>query len=255
MTTQNNPRDWILLSAYIDGELNDNDFRQVEARLRTDENLRTGLESLRLTRAVLRSQPALRAPRNFTLTPQMAGASRRMSPAPVFPIMRLASVLATFFLILISVGNLLATRMQPVLVSQSNAVQQPAIGMGGGGGGGGFEAELDSSLPEELPAEPQGTSAASDLAAGSLQVEPVPTETDIQAKVAVPSPAPDIQPQVEALQQAPQEIAPLAAAESEVSARQERAMVFSVIGILQVILAFLAIFTGAIAIYLYRSTR
>lgn len=145
-------------------------------------------------------------------------------------------------------------RTQPALVSQSGAVQPPAVGMGGGGGGG-FEAEEAPSMPEAIPAEPQATMAASDLAAGSLQVETVPAETDVQAKAISPTPAPEIQPQVEALKMAPEAVEPPAAAESEAQFMEGRAAGFSLVGILQVILACLAIFTGAVAIYLYRSSH
>lgn len=254
MSNQINPRDWEILSAYLDGELNESDVQRIKDRARTDENLRSVLESLRLTRAVLRSQPALRAPRNFTLTPQMAGVIRHRAPATIFPFMRLTSALATFFFIILSVGNMLAIRTQPVLISQSNAVQQPAFGMGGGGGG---EFESEESLPESqaLPAEPQAAMEAGDLTAESLLVEPVPAETDVRAKTMAPSMSPETQPPMEALQQAPQAIEPLTVEESTDLAKDSRATIFSMIAILQVILAILAIFTGAIALYLYRSVR
>ncbi|MGC1376650.1 MAG: hypothetical protein WA821_10515 [Anaerolineales bacterium] len=81
-----------LLSAYLDGQLSKADAGQLESRLKTDPELRTVYEGLRQSRAVLRKLPARRAPRNFTLTPQMAGVK---PPLPrSFPVFRLASALA-----------------------------------------------------------------------------------------------------------------------------------------------------------------
>ncbi len=85
MTTPITPRDWEFLSAYLDGELKDKEKKLLEDRVREDENLRLSLESLQQVRAVLRSQPIQRAPRNFTLTPVMAGMDKgRSQAAPVF---------------------------------------------------------------------------------------------------------------------------------------------------------------------------
>jgi hypothetical protein len=71
--------------------------------------LRSALEELRRTRAVLRSQPRRRAPRNFTLTPQMAArrAPGAAWPARLFPAMRLSSALASALLAVVLLADLL----------------------------------------------------------------------------------------------------------------------------------------------------
>ena len=256
MTTQITPRDWEFLSAYLDGELKDKEKKLLEDRVRLDENLRLSLESLQHTRAALRSQPIQRAPRNFTLTPEMAGMDKRRSQAgPVFPVMRLASVLATIFLVVISVGNLIANRMQPAQISQSFA-QQPAFGMGGGGGGGGggSESEQSLSVPEALQVEEQLTPEVSDMAAEALPVEPLPAGTESQLKAAVPNPTPTAEPPSEALRVAPEAGQPLEAASDEIASAQTKGSALTFIALLQIILAILAITTGIIAFYLRRST-
>ncbi len=256
MTTPITPRDWEFLSAYLDGELKDKEKKLLEDRVREDDKLRLSLESLQHVRAVLRSQPIQRAPRNFTLTPVMAGMDKgRSQAAPVFRVMRLASVLATIFLVVISVGNLLANRMQPVQVSQTFA-QQPAFGMGGGGGGGGgSESEESLSVPEALQVEEQITSEVSDMAADVLQVEPLPAGTESELKAAVPNPTPTPQPPVESLRKAPEAGQPLEAESDEIDGAQTKASTITLIGGLQIILAILAITTGVLAVYLRQSTR
>ncbi len=80
MTTQITPRDWETLSAYLDDQLSAPERHELENRLGKNPELSQGLEELRSTRMILRSLPKLRAPRNFTLTPSMAGQRIRRRP-------------------------------------------------------------------------------------------------------------------------------------------------------------------------------
>lgn len=79
------------LSAALDGALNSKEQAGLQARLRDDEGLRLALEELRQVRAGLGMLPRLRAPRNFTLTPEMVG---RRAARPAYPRLRLATALA-----------------------------------------------------------------------------------------------------------------------------------------------------------------
>lgn len=155
-------RDYEALSAYLDGALDERNRTRLEKRIQSEEVLKQELEVLRRTRVVLRSQPRLRAPRNFTLTPQMAGARQpaRYSLG-AYPALRLASVLATIFLVLVLAGDLIGSSMRPQTIAASDLPQQapfamPGFGMGGGGGGGsdvGSEAALsEEETPVEMPA-------------------------------------------------------------------------------------------------------
>jgi hypothetical protein len=69
--SQLNRHEWLLLSAYLDGELSNREKRQVEEWLQNDPASRTALEGLRRTRQVLRHAPQKPVPHNFTLTPDM----------------------------------------------------------------------------------------------------------------------------------------------------------------------------------------
>ena len=73
MTTRISPKEWEALSAYLDGQLSANDRIHLERLLTERPEMRVALKDLRSTRDFLRSQPSLRAPRNFTLAPQRAG--------------------------------------------------------------------------------------------------------------------------------------------------------------------------------------
>ena len=64
-------RDLDLLSAYLDGTLNNTERAALETRLQSDTELSRELASLRATVDLVKTLPTLRAPRDFTLTPQM----------------------------------------------------------------------------------------------------------------------------------------------------------------------------------------
>ena len=91
-------RDIELLSAYLDGQLSQADAARLESRIESDPELRSVYDDLRQSQALLRKLPARRAPRNFRLTPKMAGIKPPLPRA--FPVFRLASALAAilFFL-------------------------------------------------------------------------------------------------------------------------------------------------------------
>jgi hypothetical protein len=107
MTKNISMREWEALSAYLDGQLPARERVRLETRLNQAPELRSALEDLRRTRAVLRSQPKVRAPRNFTLTPDMVGLKARpVRRAPAYPFFRLSSALAAFLFLLVLVGDL-----------------------------------------------------------------------------------------------------------------------------------------------------
>src|SRR5574339_1139037 len=124
------PRDIELLSSYLDGQLSSAESTRLEARLRTDPELRSVLQDLRGARSLLRQLPMRKAPRNFTLTPQMVG---KNPPLPrAYPAFRFVTALASLLLFFTVGLNFLA----PQLASQA-----PAFGMGGGGAPDTFSAQ------------------------------------------------------------------------------------------------------------------
>jgi len=96
MTTPSR-RDLEQLSAYLDGQLSQSSQARLELRIKSDPGLASALEELRQTRAFLRRTPHRRSPRNFTLTPGMAGIR---PPVPrLIPVLSWASAVAMLFFI------------------------------------------------------------------------------------------------------------------------------------------------------------
>jgi hypothetical protein len=114
-------RDIELLSSYLDGQLSFADSARLEARLRTEPDLRSVLQDLRGARSLLRQLPMRKAPRSFRLTPQMVG---KNPPLPrSYPVFKFATSLATLLLFFTIGLNFLGPQL---------ASQPPAFGMGGG---------------------------------------------------------------------------------------------------------------------------
>jgi len=155
-------REWEALSAYLDNELAPKERTRLEARLKEDQDLRMGLGELRRTRAVLRSQPKMRAPRNFTLTPEMAGIRAQSRPASrAYPFFRLASALATIALVLVLVGDFFTAKPAAVATSRSSAPitaplspqEAQAATNAPPGMGGSSEQEPQGAVPENSAAD------------------------------------------------------------------------------------------------------
>ena len=100
-------RDLTQLSAYLDGELSASARKKMEDRLARlhpergdgrDPELAAALDDLRLSRTVLRRTPQRRAPRNFTLSPQMVAKRPPMpSLVPALNYAALAAMLLFVF--------------------------------------------------------------------------------------------------------------------------------------------------------------
>ncbi len=96
-------RDSNILSAYLDDEISPQERARLEDRLQQNPDLRGELEALRRTRLILRAAPKVRAPRNFTLTPEM------VAPHPSFwgwfrPTMQWSAAVA-FVLLLMTIAG------------------------------------------------------------------------------------------------------------------------------------------------------
>lgn len=170
-------RDVELLSAYLDGQLNPSDSARLESRLASDPGLRAVLDDLRAARGLLRQLPSRRAPRNFTLTPKIAGLT---PPEPrAYPALRFATVVATLlFLIAFAVNGL-----TPLAAQRLAAAPAPAYGFGGGGGGG--NGGVTETTPQELaPAatqalvQPFAAAAPPTPTPEALSVAPLPPASD-----------------------------------------------------------------------------
>jgi len=141
-------RDIERLSAFLDGQLSRADAARLESRIKTDRELAAALDDLRQARAVLRRTPQRRAPRNFTLTPKMAGIK---PPVPrAAPVLSWASAVAMLFFVCTLGTNLLGRLSFGAPASLAAAPS----GMGGGYGGGPADtnatqppASVESALP------------------------------------------------------------------------------------------------------------
>jgi anti-sigma factor RsiW len=114
-------RDVEQLSAYLDGQLSEAEISRLESRLKSDTTLAATLADLRQARSILHRTPKRRSPRNFTLTPKMAGIK---PPVPrSVPALGWASAAAMVVFVV-----LLGTNLFSQLTSASNAPMLSEIG-------------------------------------------------------------------------------------------------------------------------------
>ncbi len=174
-------RDVEQLSALLDEKLPQEEAARLRVRIISDPELSAIYMQLTQTRNLLRKLPARRAPRNFTLTPKMAGIK---APVPrSFPIFRLASAFASLLLVLTFAANGLGSLA-------ANAPTAPFYGVGGGApaeapaaearpqSGGGGDPEMSAPAASEAPlAAAPAPAATQDAAADSA----LPTEETMRS--------------------------------------------------------------------------
>lgn len=178
-----------LLSEYLDGRLKPPESTKLESRLASNPDLQKALDDLRLARGLLRQLPQRRTPRNFTLTPKMAGIK---APVPrAYPAFRLATVLAALlFLITFAVNGIVPFGASHLSAAQAPAAQAPAYGLGGGSGGGCDNCGTSESTPGISPAPLQPFSAV----APTVEAQSAPQDNTIN----LGSPTPEISPKAAA---------------------------------------------------------
>jgi hypothetical protein len=225
MNAQMTPRDWQLLSEYLDGQLSPRDRNKLEQRMVTQPELRDGLEELKQLRSVLRSVPRRKVPHNFTLTRAMVEKPAASRWTSWIPALSLSSAMATFLLIVSMLtrmpGGMPAAMVSPEMESSSRvmlaepemaiaedstAEDPPIILWGGpgsmadgrGGMGGGAEPPMMGSADPEmgLMAAPEsevyvdeGMPPPDEVIAESLPVEP---EAAVEAPAEEPAAAPEM---------------------------------------------------------------
>lgn len=94
------PKDLLLLSNYLDGQLSTREVLLLEKRFEIEPALIQALNELRQTRYLLQHVRKVPVPHHFTLTPEMA---EQIRPArkPLFPFFSFASVIATVLLVVV----------------------------------------------------------------------------------------------------------------------------------------------------------
>jgi hypothetical protein len=100
MNKNYSPKDWQLLSNYLDRQLSNQDGLAIQKRLASEPQLQQALREMQQTRFLLQHAKKVTVPRSFTLTPEMA-AQIRPAKKPLFPFFSFASVIATIFLVIV----------------------------------------------------------------------------------------------------------------------------------------------------------
>jgi anti-sigma factor RsiW len=157
-----------LISAYVDGQLNERERQAFEARMAADPSLRRRVEATRLLVQAARELPPVPLPRNFTL-PKSAGAPQRAAPSATW--WRLGSALAAaVFVIAIGLdvsGSLSPRAAAPTTASAPNAAAVPP--------------GTQTFAATQLPAGTTAAGGAAQPAAGSAAESASPTEAPVQA--------------------------------------------------------------------------
>ena len=148
-------RDLTELSAYLDGELNASARKKMEDRLARDPELASALDDLRLSRIVLRRTPKRRAPRSFTLSPQMVA---KRPPMPrLVPALNYASLAAILLFMFSFLG--------PVGLGGSAAPAQEMMAAA---------PMMEESAADEMPMEMAAEPSAADSAMEEASAPPAP---------------------------------------------------------------------------------
>jgi hypothetical protein len=98
-------RDRELLSAYLDNQLEPAERARLETRLAGEPALSAELDALRRTVAAVHALPAVRAPRNFTLSAKTAPRRAANWLVRLYPVMQYATVAAAFVFVLLLFGR------------------------------------------------------------------------------------------------------------------------------------------------------
>lgn len=134
MTKRIPRRDIEALSAYLDGQLSDKQRSSLESKIHESAEYRDALNGLRKTRAVIRSQPPIKAPKNFTLSPEMVGLkARTRRRTRLYPLFGFASAVASLLFVLVVVGDFVlgipqtvTPQMMKAPVSETMVMEAPA---------------------------------------------------------------------------------------------------------------------------------
>ncbi len=115
-------RDWLLLSAYLDGELSPRKKTQVEELLQTKPASREALDVLRRTCQVLKYAPLRKVPKNFTLTEEMI----KKPLLPLFSqVLSYSSAMAGILLVIVFGFDIFSSSMQVNEVDLRAAIEEP----------------------------------------------------------------------------------------------------------------------------------
>jgi hypothetical protein len=169
-------RDVEQLSASLDGQLSQAEMTRLEARIQSDPALAAALADLRQARAILRRTPKRRLPRNFTLTPKMAGIK---PPVPrLVPALSWASAVAMLLFVFTLGANLLGQISFGAAAPMMAAAPMTNEGYGIGGGPAATQPAVTDNTQVNLTAEtsvmtpPEATPSGETRGGGSATTQP-----------------------------------------------------------------------------------
>lgn len=183
MTQMITPREQEMLSAYLDNALKPRERQTLETQLQTRPELRTALNALRQTQQILRQAPAVRAPRNFTLTPEMVGLRTR--PPRVYPAFQWAFALAILVFIVVLGGDAFFGNLA---ASPENLAMAPAMETYDTGGAQEMSSEPapDERIMESAPME-ENPAGSAPVESPAEQVTPGPGDFIMMAEPPTPT--------------------------------------------------------------------
>ncbi len=253
-------RDLEALSAYLDGELSGEALVRLEARIQSNQELLEMFEQLQRTKTVMRSLPKMRAPRNYFITPEMVGEVQR--PRLAFPVLRFASVLATFLLVLLFLGDFLVVPNLVMSPSRELQISEVTVEVAEQTL---LESEMIESQAPEAPVEEAMDSAALEAEAPPPAAEAIISPSmeptlGLEKLLATAAPAPAEGEEFAAEMAEPEEelnlrSEPRDSASSLEDELQPKIDLRTVIRIAELVLVVLALSTGLAAFFLYRKYR
>ena len=152
-----------LISAYLDKRMTAEEKNFFERHIASCSDCRAELESTRAMVAALRAMPLVKAPRSFVLPREMARPPRR-SILPLYPALRLATVIAALAFVILFASDVLVNQLSgangsqriPAGASAPAVLQAPAAPR--------------AAAPTEAPAATSSASAADSAQAPSVTV-------------------------------------------------------------------------------------
>ncbi|HLA42694.1 MAG TPA: hypothetical protein VJZ27_04630 [Aggregatilineales bacterium] len=208
-----NKQDILLLSAYIDGELNESERLTLESRLQIDDELREEYDSLRQIVDLVRAMPMLKAPRNYMLDvsqfqpPAKVVQSRRLRWTVYAPLAAAAAIVLVFgALFLVSGGanesaepaaQSLQREEQGTILPKESATTQPEVAFAASPSPLSTSLQSAASFPTDTPS-PQPTAPAP-IGQSQQQGQPSQPNSAGEAAGGAAPPSPLIQPNVATL--------------------------------------------------------
>jgi hypothetical protein len=128
MKSTPSPKDIKNLSSYLDDQLNEDQKKKIELRLKNDAALKLAFQNLRLTRLVLRNAPQAKVPRNFVLNLEMVKAQK--SSWTYYSSMRLVSSIASILFVFVFLGDFINSNSLSFNSKSQNSSMEAEIAVG-----------------------------------------------------------------------------------------------------------------------------